>query len=892
MSKKRTVPILLQIKRLFGALPLAFVLFALPFFIAPKKADASQLTLYGYALPSQTGVPAESVALKNYNPLHPDSLKGQVNTAGFWAETMWGYANNDSVSVKITDTSGTVAAQTFYKGSNIINALPSLYVNGHGLNIRNALCAREESLYAKCWIPNYTTPPTETIFGKFLSDSAGGPKIWYNIFFDGKRLSGFGNNRDFTIKMRCRDSSATSTGKIEHKWIDADTAPSVTLTYQPGFRDIAITRISGVPGIDSVNINDVYLRNASIKNNSDLIREQGQAILTRKKNNVKLDSLVQDFSLEPNHFSPDTAFISFADWNATVNDTGINIIEYKIVPSDSVPENNIKSNTVFVKYQDFTVTRIISPDIIYVDSSFIPKAMIKSLSNYPSNTQAHFLIGSYQDSAMVSLNPTESLGVSFNEWIPSITDTGSYEAKCFIATIDNNPTNDTARKTIRVNTPLPPTPGWSQKESIPHAPDLRDGKYVKDGGALTVERGKIYALYGNKSWQFYKYTSGLPGFWTQLESVPYGPKPTDPNKINKKKPSKGGALCAESNRIYATKGNGTTEFWAYLIDDEDTLPADTWIQLTSVPVRKGLKGGTSILHWGRQHFHKIYLLAGGQKKTDSLFFAYNINADTSGGTPWETLPSIPKTPDNKAFKDGSCIVLADKKIWALKGGGKYNTFWMYDSVAKTWTERETIPMVHPDIGRKKKVKAGGAMTVCDDLIYAIKGGGSNEFWAYNPDDSTWTPKDTIPRLNKKSVPKGGAALTEHDDMVWLLKGNNTPEFWKYTPEAETRNMKQEARNKLVGQGFSLANLKVCPTISIVPNPLTKHATIRYTVPISGKVTVKLYNATGKLVEILNDNYLNAGIYTTTLSTKNLAKGIYFLRYNDNTNQKEIKLIVQ
>jgi hypothetical protein len=59
-----------------------------------------------------------------------------------------------------------------------------------------------------------------------------------------------------------------------------------------------------------------------------------------------------------------------------------------------------------------------------------------------------------------------------------------------------------------------------------------------------------------------------------------------------------------------------------------------------------------------------------------------------------------------------------------------------------------------------------------------------------------------------------------------------------------------------------------------------------------KITLKLYNITGRLIEVLNDGFLNTGIYTVNLSAKNLAKGIYFLQYNENTNQKEIKLIIE
>jgi hypothetical protein len=69
-------------------------------------------------------------------------------------------------------------------------------------------------------------------------------------------------------------------------------------------------------------------------------------------------------------------------------------------------------------------------------------------------------------------------------------------------------------------------------------------------------------------------------------------------------------------------------------------------------------------------------------------------------------------------------------------------------------------------------------------------------------------------------------------------------------------------------------------------------TIQYSVSMSGKVTIKLYNSIGRVVETIHDGYLDIGTYTTDLSANELLKGVYFLRYSDNRNQKEIKLIVE
>ncbi|MCX7785131.1 MAG: T9SS type A sorting domain-containing protein, partial [candidate division WOR-3 bacterium] len=81
-------------------------------------------------------------------------------------------------------------------------------------------------------------------------------------------------------------------------------------------------------------------------------------------------------------------------------------------------------------------------------------------------------------------------------------------------------------------------------------------------------------------------------------------------------------------------------------------------------------------------------------------------------------------------------------------------------------------------------------------------------------------------------------------------------------------------------------------VEVVPNPIKKSATIRYAVLVSGKVAIKLYNATGCLVKTLKNEYHHPGIYTITLLAQQLGKGIYFLKYQDNTNQKALKLIVE
>jgi hypothetical protein len=244
----------------------------------------------------------------------------------------------------------------------------------------------------------------------------------------------------------------------------------------------------------------------------------------------------------------------------------------------------------------------------------------------------------------------------------------------------------------------------------------------------------------------------------------------------------------------------------------------------------------------------------------------------------------------------------DGYIYALKGSGKNNYFFRYDLITPGWAMLESMPLTYvsdslywPLRQKKDKVKDGAAMTNDGDIIYAIKGGGRQDFMYYNPVANTWRCLDTIPkgaRLNK-GAPKTGAALAYIEPYVYLLKGNKTPEFWRYTtPSITLFDVKPIANNVNTVVQAPSSKLIAHSSVDISPNPFSKLTTIRYTVPVSGKVSIKLYNATGNIIKTVIDEYLNAGIYTTRLSANTLAKGIYFLKYSDATNSSEIKLIVK
>jgi hypothetical protein len=191
-----------------------------------------------------------------------------------------------------------------------------------------------------------------------------------------------------------------------------------------------------------------------------------------------------------------------------------------------------------------------------------------------------------------------------------------------------------------------------------------------------------------------------------------------------------------------------------------------------------------------------------------------------------------------------------------------------------------MPLYHPQLNRKKKVKEGAAMTLKGGMVYAFKGGNTGEFWLYNPEKDSWYGKDTIPREPDRKRVKGGGSLATFGDDIWALKGNNTTSIWKWSGgEASLLSLLPDKAVLSEAKGP-----KEKWGLEIRTNPLRTPFNLFYTLLEKGVAELSIYNSLGELVYKAKSD---RGQFTI----RGLPSGIYILRLKSKGYKEERKIVV-
>jgi len=528
--------------------------------------------------------------------------------------------------------------------------------------------------------------------------------------------------------------------------------------------------------------------------------------------------------------------------------------------SDMDSTNDAVSDSFFVTRRlrhDIGVSAIVAPSgSIDSGETITPTAQIRNLGDFSQSGTVRFSISDsppYRCSVLVTSLPPDSMRVIT---FPRwiARRIGAYTARCSLEFApDDCRANDTLSSSFDVQEPTP----WRQMADLPEG---GRHKSTRGGAALVSDgTGLVYALKGNGTREFYAYhVTG--DSWSRCCSIPRARRST-----------RGAALCYSpgADRVYAVSAN-SREFWEYCPKD------NAWSRRADVPAgiggrRPGLGIGLATMDTGL-----VYLLKGGGARE---LWAYEQAHDT-----WFRRAQAPASSSGKGYRTGSCMTAVRDYLYLVKGG--CNEFFAYSTRDDTWYNRMPLPMT--GIGSTRKTaRAGAAMAQDRDVIYALKGGKCGELWWYDTFGDSWVEQRPVPLGPDWRPVADGGALAFAAGKLWALKGNNTREFWAYQPLAADRSPLAACRVRQVQSESAVHALQFA--VGVHPNPFANNAMVFCSVPVAGELNLKLYDVNGRLVQTLWSGRRPAGAFSTVL-TESLPLGVYLLRASTSTNSITSQLI--
>ena len=526
-------------------------------------------------------------------------------------------------------------------------------------------------------------------------------------------------------------------------------------------------------------------------------------------------------------------------------------------------------NFCTVKYteDDVGAFRVELPnDSFRLGATVVPRAWIR---NYSAITSRPFPVrceigGFYFDAVSVDpIPPYDSVAVSFSPWLVEQGALGTHQIQCYtMLEVDKELTNDTVYSQVA---------GVTAWERLADVPTGARRKTVYMGGALGfVPDSLVFALKGNNTDEFYMYNANQDSWFVRPSIPAWG-------QYGKKRVKHGAQLEGDtSGNVYAFKGNNCLEFWRYSVANF------TWIPMPDYPrgAGKRLKAGSNLVYVPQ--LNAFY----GSKGNTYEFNCYDIAADT-----WLQKSSVPAGPTGRRKpKDGTVMAYDGVGTIYLLKGGTYE-FYGYSIANDSWYERKSIRNSGYAYRRRKMKKgAAAAFDTQHNLLYALKGYKSGEFWFYDPAGDTWVEPvvDSFPTPPRGRPPYAGADLCYGAGKLFALRGNKTNDFWRYNADFPLGYGSSKSGPQ--ASAAALPRLK----LAAAPNPFVGRTQLRYSLPAAGHVRLELYDATGRLARVVQDGRQDMGEHVAVLSSDGLATGVYLLRLDTGSGvgTRTVKLVVR
>jgi hypothetical protein len=534
-----------------------------------------------------------------------------------------------------------------------------------------------------------------------------------------------------------------------------------------------------------------------------------------------------------------------------------------------VPSNNVGTSAINI------------PDVnVKPDTTVNPAATYRNFSLFNKTFDVYFVIDSighnvYMDVRHITLDPGNDTTISFDPWTCGNGIWVTYDIRAYtVLPGDVYPGNDTLRKQTMIN----PT-YWEILADIPEASSghseatLDDGHYMVFG--FHPSSGYSSAIYD------YDITNDS---WTTKTPNPYG--------------------CGAYGMAYGVNGRyyriGGTDNWPTPLDRVDIYDpvTDTWSAGAPAPMANmDMIGGV-------YRDSLIFMFGGGNwgdLSPHTHVFFYDTYEDT-----WSTCTDLPVV--GRGCLAGG--VIGDYAIVAC--GYDYESNYRNDYILGIinpadptmiiWGSSTEIPgnfkeryrvasgVNYPAANNPQElwVTCGQAYSYPQGIILA-------DIWSYEPNSDTWTDWHMPKHLAIGNVNSLAITETALNDMGVYVAGG-------YTLAIRSIVTNHEVFHTTRYTGIEEMPAQKEPSVifgfdAVIKNPTDDYSAITYTTTKPGKVMVKIYDVTGRLVKTLvNRRREPAGTKTVYWNGKDkngrmVPPGIYFCRLTAENRNVSEKIVV-
>ena len=156
----------------------------------------------------------------------------------------------------------------------------------------------------------------------------------------------------------------------------------------------------------------------------------------------------------------------------------------------------------------------------------------------------------------------------------------------------------------------------------------------------------------------------------------------------------------------------------------------------------------------------------------------------------------------------------------------------------------------------------------------------NAGWSGDRDRELTVPAGLPPTLAGTFSTNG--YIGEYSDVICVQDSFT----WEYVNDTAGDGLLELGGLWFTSSGESFEDLRMAGTNVLpvaysihqsYPNPFNPTSTISFSLPEAGKITLSVYDVSGRLITTLVDGYRSAGVHDVTFDASDLASGIYLYR---------------